>query len=113
MKFQPVVIDAVFEGRLPHGRRGLKWLVVLHASPRSPRRLPHGRRGLKFGLMIAENTAAKWSPPAWEAWIEIEQVQVANLKYESPPAWEAWIEIISAILSSSNKTVASRMGGVD
>ena len=35
------------DSRLPHGRRGLKWIIASHLAQMYQGRLPHGRRGLK------------------------------------------------------------------
>ena len=53
-------------------------------------RLPRGRRGLKPKWDIVKPPHIK-SPPAWEAWIETEQIQ----------------------LTTQQSIVASRVGGVD
>ena len=55
--------------RFPHGKRGLKFLVMY--SPRSClRRFPHGKRGLKY-CGVAKSDAPMLSLPPREAWIEM------------------------------------------
>ena len=36
------------------------------------------------------------SPPAWVAWIEIKVNEEEDMKAKSPPAWVAWIEIMTS-----------------
>ena len=58
------------QGRLPRGRRGLKWEKSPRPSASGRSRLPRGRRGLKYPAH-AVPILLKASPPAREAWIEI------------------------------------------
>ncbi len=75
-------------------------------------RLPHGRRGLKY-LFYVRLCLVIPSPPAWEAGIEIVQLcQAVNIMV-SPPAWEAGIEILEMRGLDAMGKVASRMGGGD
>ena len=53
------------------------------------------------------------SPPAWGAWIEIENRYKVDPDYASPPAWGAWIEIKLLGNACPCPVVAPRMGGVD
>ena len=59
-------------------------------------RLPHGRRGLKFDSGGHEEILVV-SPPAWEAGIEMLQALLNVCQLTSPPAWEAGIEMSRAM----------------
>ena len=71
-------LDFSSTGRLPHGRRGLKFLIVIKAHLNQKSRLPHGRRGLKFHTLFAAFEVLQ-SPSSRKAGIEIENPSVVNL----------------------------------
>ena len=90
--------------RLPHGRRGLKLEVTLHALGTNDGRLPHGRRGLKF-LSIYFLCLVLMSPSSRKAGIEIPGMQKYSCGiFRSPSSRKAGIEIPTSISFNASRT---------
>ena len=53
------------------------------------------------------------SPPSRAAWIEMEEIEMEKIKFESPPSRAAWIEIGYHACSQDSLSVAAFTGGVD
>ena len=51
------------------------------------------RKVLKSDL----NLCISLSRPAWDAWIEMEQISVVESAIASRPAWDAWIEMMQGL----------------
>ena len=80
---------------------------------RTPSRLPQGRRGLKWCvcLVLSGNTE---SPPAREAWIEINQANELILMIEGRlPQGRRGLKLLGINKHTTEREVASRKGGVD
>ena len=110
----PLFLPAFYavRGRLPYGRRGLKYFAAQKLGPGRRSRLPYGRRGLKY-IWVIYLVGLLLSSPLREAWIEIPHRREISPGTWSSPLREAWIEITVADAVNVPAAVVSLTGGVD
>ena len=81
-----------YEGRSPHGERGLKCLVAI-ITVRRLCRSPHGERGLKCHHGGDVDAGSRRSPHGERGLKFVEFVKV-GFRALSLSSWRAWIEIV-------------------
>ena len=96
----------------PFGEAWIEIPLIAHKYAHMTGRLPSGRRGLKFRRELAGACGLR-SPPFGEAWIEIVENSDGTVSKKSPPFGEAWTEIPSTYSICAIVYVASLRGGMD